>query len=49
MVEQENAVRELMLENKDEGSSIGRREPSNSGPKVLVTVSLALCGFSATH
>lgn len=38
MAEQEKAVRELMVENKDEATSIGRREPSNSGPKVLATV-----------
>ncbi|KGN56549.1 plant UBX domain-containing protein 9 [Cucumis sativus] len=33
MAEQEKAGRELMVENKDEATSIGRREPSNSGPK----------------
>ncbi|XP_038883756.1 plant UBX domain-containing protein 9 [Benincasa hispida] len=33
MAEQEKAIRELMVENKDEATSIGRREPSNSGPK----------------
>ncbi|XP_022939820.1 plant UBX domain-containing protein 9 isoform X1 [Cucurbita moschata] len=33
IAEQEKAVRELMPENKDEASSIGRGEPSNSGPK----------------
>lgn len=42
MAEQEKAVRELMVENKDEATSIGRREPSNSGPKECK-------GGSSTH